>query len=93
MSTHTELDPYTAKAENHDVTTQVKIRGKNLCAAEEIQRILITPLIDLRELVDSVRTAMLTTRSPEGQLHSRAMALARAGMYSEVLSSALISDT
>ncbi|GJJ06437.1 hypothetical protein Clacol_000629 [Clathrus columnatus] len=61
MSTaHAQLEPYTAKAENRDVTPQVKIN-------------------DLEALVHKVQTAMLTTRSREGQLHSRAMNLAKSG--------------
>jgi len=50
-----ELDPYTAKAENHDITPQLKIDG-------------------LKEIIKAVGTAMLTTRSSDGSLHSRAMA-------------------
>ncbi|TFK25175.1 hypothetical protein FA15DRAFT_680304 [Coprinopsis marcescibilis] len=51
---HTNLDPYTTKAESHHRTPQEKIDG-------------------LREIMNSVQTAMLTTRSSDGQLHSRAM--------------------
>jgi len=56
MSTTTDakLDPYTAKAENHDMTPQKKIDG-------------------LKEIVKSAKSAMLTTRSASGALHSRAM--------------------
>ncbi|KZS98697.1 hypothetical protein SISNIDRAFT_472508 [Sistotremastrum niveocremeum HHB9708] len=56
MSTtaNVELDPYTADAENHDLTPQKKIDG-------------------LREIIKTTKTAMLTTRAPNGTLHSRAM--------------------
>jgi len=50
-----ELDPYTAKATNDNLTPQEKIDG-------------------LHTIVKSVKTGMLTTRSPSGFLHARAMA-------------------
>ncbi|GBE81150.1 hypothetical protein BKA93DRAFT_13989 [Sparassis latifolia] len=49
-----DLDPYTAKAENNNLTLQEKVDG-------------------LRKIVKSVKAGMLTTRSPNGALHSRAM--------------------
>jgi len=48
------LDPYTANAENTDITPQHKIDG-------------------LKEVIKNAPTGMLTTRSQEGHLHSRAM--------------------
>ncbi|KAF5389373.1 hypothetical protein D9757_004267 [Collybiopsis confluens] len=48
------LDPYTAKAENTNISAQEKIK-------------------DLHEIVKAVQAGMLTTRSPSGHLHSRAM--------------------
>lgn len=50
-----ELDPYTAKAENNNISPQDKITG-------------------LHGIVKNVKTGMLTTRSVDGYLHSRAMA-------------------
>lgn len=49
------LDPYTAKAENNNLSPQEKIEG-------------------LHTIVNSVKTGMLTTRTAQGHLHSRAMA-------------------
>ncbi|KII92798.1 hypothetical protein PLICRDRAFT_103854 [Plicaturopsis crispa FD-325 SS-3] len=49
------LDPYTAKAENTDVSPQDKIN-------------------DLHKIVKEAKVGMLTTRSSDGSLHSRAMA-------------------
>ncbi|KAG2016163.1 hypothetical protein CC2G_009357 [Coprinopsis cinerea AmutBmut pab1-1] len=54
MSQAKNLDPYTAKAENPNLTPQEKINGLN-------------------EIIHNVQTAMMTTRSKDGQLHSRAM--------------------
>ncbi|KAI0930165.1 hypothetical protein AcV5_006949 [Taiwanofungus camphoratus] len=53
--TNKELDPYTAKAENSNLTPQEKIAG-------------------LHAIVSRVKTGMLTTRTSDGFLHSRAMA-------------------
>ncbi|OBZ70583.1 Protein bli-3 [Grifola frondosa] len=50
-----ELDPYTAKAQNDNLTPQEKVDG-------------------LHAIVNSVKTGMLTTRSSDGSMHSRAMA-------------------
>ena len=55
MSHNKDLDPYTAKAQNNNLTPQEKIDG-------------------LHAIVKSVKTGMLTTRSRDGHLHSRAMA-------------------
>lgn len=55
MSTPRELDPYTAKALNTDLTPQQKIEG-------------------LHGIIKKVKTGMLTTRTSDGRLHSRAMA-------------------
>ncbi|KAF9051073.1 hypothetical protein BDZ89DRAFT_940094 [Hymenopellis radicata] len=54
MTSNTTLDPYTAKAEAHDMTPQDKIT-------------------QLHTIVKSCQTGMLTTRSSDGNLHSRAM--------------------
>ncbi|PPQ84586.1 hypothetical protein CVT25_015789 [Psilocybe cyanescens] len=54
MSNNNNLDPYTAQAQNNDVTPQEKIAG-------------------LKEIIKSTETAMLTSRSADGQFHSRAM--------------------
>ncbi|KZT66365.1 hypothetical protein DAEQUDRAFT_813599 [Daedalea quercina L-15889] len=53
--TNKTLDPYTAKAENDNLSPLEKIEG-------------------LHAIVKSVKTGMLTTRTTEGNLHSRAMA-------------------
>ncbi|KAF8160678.1 hypothetical protein B0H34DRAFT_795562 [Crassisporium funariophilum] len=53
-SNNNALDPYTAQAQNNDITPQEKING-------------------LKEIIKSTQTAMLTTRSADGQFHSRAM--------------------
>ncbi|KAI0072433.1 hypothetical protein K474DRAFT_1693048 [Panus rudis PR-1116 ss-1] len=50
-----ELDPYTAKAQNDNLSPQEKIEG-------------------LHEILKQVKTGMLTTRSADGCMHSRAMA-------------------
>ena len=54
MPTNKELDPYTAKAQNDNLTPQEKIEG-------------------LHSIVKHVKTGMLTSRAPDGYLHSRAM--------------------
>ncbi|KAF9010667.1 hypothetical protein BDQ17DRAFT_1397328 [Cyathus striatus] len=54
MTTIATLDPYTAKAENTNLTPQEKING-------------------LKEIIKETHTAMLTTRSADGEMHSRAM--------------------
>jgi general stress protein 26 len=48
------LDPYTAAAQNDNVTPQEKISG-------------------LHNILKSAKIGMLTTRSPDGCFHSRAM--------------------
>jgi len=53
-TTNAALDPYTAEAQQNDISPQEKIDG-------------------LKEIIKSTQTAMLTTRSSDGQLHSRAM--------------------
>ena len=55
MSTQKELDPYTAKAQNDNLSPQEKVEG-------------------LHSIIKKVQTGMLTSRSRDGQLHSRAMA-------------------
>ncbi|EKM54548.1 uncharacterized protein PHACADRAFT_258472 [Phanerochaete carnosa HHB-10118-sp] len=54
MSYNKELDPYSAKAQNDNLTPQEKIDG-------------------LHSIVKKVKTGMLTTRSADGLMHSRAM--------------------
>jgi hypothetical protein len=49
-----DLDPYTAAAQNDNVTPQEKISG-------------------LHNILKSAKIGMLTTRSPDGGFHSRAM--------------------
>lgn len=49
-----ELDPYTAKAQNDNLSPQEKIEG-------------------LHAIVKHVKTGMLTSRSKDGCMHSRAM--------------------
>lgn len=58
MSTEQHLDPYSAKAQNPNLTPQMKIDG-------------------LKEILDAVKWGMLTTRTKDGHLHSRAMAPVR----------------
>ena len=55
MSYNKELDPYTAKAQNDNLTPQEKVEG-------------------LHSIIKKVKTGMLTTRSGDGLMHSRAMA-------------------
>lgn len=55
MSYNKELDPYSAKAQNDNLTPQEKVDG-------------------LHSIVKKVKTGMLTTRSADGLMHSRAMA-------------------
>ena len=55
MSSNKELDPYTAKAQNDNLTPQEKVDG-------------------LHSIVKKVKTGMLTSRSKDGHMHSRAMA-------------------
>ncbi|KAL4254241.1 Stress Response and Developmental Protein [Abortiporus biennis] len=55
MSAKVELDPYTAKAQNDNLSPHEKIEG-------------------LHAIVKAVKTGMMTTRSADGSMHSRAMA-------------------
>lgn len=55
MSTQKDLDPYTAKAEDVNLTPQEKVS-------------------DLHQIVQKVKTGMLTTRDANGHMHARAMA-------------------
>jgi len=71
MSTaNAPLDPYTAQAEKNNVSLQEKINREPHSAF-----LLLIPhlLLDLKEIIESSKTAMLTTRAEDGQLHSRAM--------------------
>ena len=73
-SSNPALDPFTAKAENTDLSPQEKING-----TIELFEVLEGPYptgrcrTGLHEILKSTRTAMLTTRAPTGHLHSRAM--------------------
>lgn len=66
------LDPYTSQAQNNDITLQEKINGIffGLLLRHCLTSINIT---GLKEIMVSTKTAMLTTRSADGQFHSRAM--------------------
>ena len=55
MSYNKELDPYSAKAQNDNLTPQEKVEG-------------------LHSIIQKVKTGMLTSRSADGHMHSRAMA-------------------
>lgn len=55
MSYNKKLDPYSAKAQNDNLTPREKVDG-------------------LHTIVKTVKTGMLTTRSADGHMHSRAMA-------------------
>jgi len=79
MSTYSsidKLDPYTAQAPNDTMTPQEKVAG--LARMLTILSCLLSNLggcffSGLREIIHATQTAMLTTRSADGQIHSRAM--------------------
>jgi hypothetical protein len=66
------LDPYTAKAEHHNLSPQEKIAGSFDACAYTYPAVLID-YAGLREVIKGAKTAMLTTRAADGHLHSRAM--------------------
>ncbi|KAG6885924.1 hypothetical protein C0993_007942 [Termitomyces sp. T159_Od127] len=66
-----ELDPYTANAEKNVHTPQEKIQGRTYYL-RSFYRVL-TPSIGLHEIIKGAKVGMLTTRSTDGSLHSRAM--------------------
>ena len=79
---HADLDPYTAKAQNDDVTPQQKITGA--LRAPLFEAPWLTRCTDLHAILKSAPTGMLTSRAADGSLHSRAMA--PAGRASQPLS-------
>jgi len=67
------LDPFVAQSSMSSASTQEKVDGGSsysiiLCFSMYLH------VSGLREIISSTQTAMLTTRSPDGHLHSRAMA-------------------
>lgn len=67
------LDPFVAQSSMSSASAQEKVVGRSsysiiLCSS------MYLPVTGLREIISSTQTAMLTTRSPDGHLHSRAMA-------------------
>ena len=67
----TSLDPYTSQAQKNDITLQEKING--MFFGLLLRHRLTVNMIGLKEIIKSTKTAMLTTRSEDGQFHSRAM--------------------
>ena len=67
----TTLDPYTSQAQNNEHTLQEKIDGNIVSLLS--RHCLTVYIIGLKEIIKSTKTAMLTTRSADGQFHSRAM--------------------
>ena len=65
------LDPYTSQAQNNDITLQERING--IFFGLLLRHCLTVNIIGLKEIIESTKTAMLTTRSADGQFHSRAM--------------------
>lgn len=74
MSPNPELDPYTTMAENTDITPQQKIDGSCLPSSAFPLRHGLRCVLDLKKVIKNAQTSMLTTRSRDGDLHSRAMA-------------------
>jgi hypothetical protein len=70
MSHNVQLDPYTAKAENTNVSPSQKIKGM-YPFSRRLLRVHI--LVDLHEVIQGAQTGMLTTRASNGCLHTRAM--------------------
>lgn len=67
----TSLDPYTSHAQNNNITLQEKING--IFFGLLLRHCLTVNIIGLKDIIKSTGTAMLTTRSADGQFHSRAM--------------------
>lgn len=69
-----KLDPYTTKAENNDLTPQEKIDGEQYCEKYIWNEVFTDPnCAGLQPIIKASRTGMLTSRSRDGFLHSRAM--------------------
>ena len=69
-STTANLDPYSAKAESHSYSPQEKITGKCTVWRSFLR---LTSALELHGIVKSCHAGMLTTRSKDAELHSRAM--------------------
>ncbi|KAF5380419.1 hypothetical protein D9615_004648 [Tricholomella constricta] len=64
------LDPYTANAENSQLTPLEKISGAVYLSSPSS---INSPLPGLHQVVNAAKVGMLTTRSAQGSLHARAM--------------------
>jgi hypothetical protein len=71
MSSNPPLDPYTANAQNDDVTLAQKIKGR--CGLLGCVYTKTHYPADLHKIIRDAQTGMLTTRASNGYLHSRAM--------------------
>jgi general stress protein 26 len=81
ISQSNPLDPYTAKAENHNLSPQEKING--LFIVYMYIPLYSLDMAGLHEVVKGAKTAMLTTRAADGHMHSRAMnPCSRASIFS-----------
>lgn len=72
MST-SKLDSMTSKLHNDNLTPQEKITSTSNFTTKSKTKLDILSSKALHEIVKAANTAMLTTRSSEGHLHSRAM--------------------
>ncbi len=71
MSQTVQPDPYTAKAENPNVSPLQKIKGVYTSSLGVFVRAHI--LVDLHKVLEGAHTGMMTTRASDGSFHARAM--------------------
>jgi len=67
------LDPFVAQSSVSSASAQEKVDGGSSYSVMPCSSMYLL-VTGLREIISSTQTAMLTTRSPDGHLHSRAMA-------------------
>lgn len=83
MSSNVQLDPYVAEAQNNDVSPLQKIEGTVYTSWKSLRESHLQ--VDLNKIIQEAQTGMLTTRAPDGHLHTRAMTPAyREGPYIRV---------
>lgn len=71
MSSKVQLDPYVAEAQNDDVSPLQKVEGTLYIFWGSLRECHLR--VDLNKIIQGAQTGMLTTRAPDGHLHTRAM--------------------
>jgi hypothetical protein len=75
MSSNVQLDPFVAQAQNDNVSPLQKIKGAYHYQFGEAYyaNLIAAHCVDLNKIIQMTETGMLTTRTSDGHLHSRAM--------------------